>query len=87
MADVTLEGVHLPDCLECELLALAVEVTTECHIAIGSWLLTMTMSGEVELIPAMEAALREAARTRENASNAYRVHLGNHRVSFSGGAA
>jgi hypothetical protein len=87
MADVTLEGVHLPDCLECELLGLAVEVTTERHLAIVNRLLTATMEGQVDLIPAMEAALREAERTRENAQDAYRFHIGNHRVSFSGSAA
>ena len=52
-----------------------------------SRLVTATMKDEVDLILALKAALREAERTRENALVAYRFHLGNHRVSVSGGAA
>jgi hypothetical protein len=85
--DLTLEGVHLPDCLECELLGLAVEVATERHLAIVNRLVIATMEGQVDIIPALEAARSEAERTRENAQDAYRFHIGNHRVSISGGAA
>jgi hypothetical protein len=87
MAYVTLEGIHLSNCLECELLGLAVEVATERHLAVVSRLVTATMEGQVDLKSALKAALREAERTRENARDAYRFHIGNHRVSLSGGAA
>jgi hypothetical protein len=76
-----------PGCFECERLRLAVEETTHRHLNIVNRFQSATINGEADIVPALEAAMREAASNRENATDAYRFHIAAHTLSVAGGAA
>jgi hypothetical protein len=74
-------------CTDCTRLSLVAERATERHLSIVTRLQEATIAGELDLLPALEAAVREAARTRVKAMDEYRFHTASHRAMESGGAA
>lgn len=76
-----------PECDACKDLLDAASLAIARHLQAISRLDLARIRHESELIPSMEAVVREANLTRENAVSAYKYHRSTHCVERSGPAA
>jgi hypothetical protein len=71
-------------CPRCNELLAEVEAATERHIAAVSRYQRAAIVRTLQLLPELEAAMEEAARTRQQAVDGYNQHLLSHQAAKAG---
>ena len=75
---------HDPECQDCQALLDEAAVATTQNLRALSRLEVARLRRETDMIPALEAVIRETKRRRESTLAAYKQHLGMHRAVKSG---